>query len=356
MLKEDEKFIRKAIKLALKAKGKTSPNPLVGAVIVKDGKIVSKGYHKGSGKPHAEIEAINSSPVSLADSTLYVTLEPCSIWGKTPPCVETIKQIPFKRIVIGMKDPNPSVNGRSIKILKDAGYDVRVGVCEEEIKSLNPYFEEYIRCKKTYTILKVAISSDSFIYSENSDGKYITCFESRKDLHKRRSLVDGILVGSNTINVDDPLLDTRNIEKNYKPKIIILDFSNKLDYSKNVFKDKKRLKLIIVSKKFKTVLNDRKDIKYIFVKNKKESWDFVKNRLCEYKIISLIIEGGKSVFLDSLKNDIVDEVWIYKSFKGLKGGIKFNIEKILKEKKFKPVEEKKIGEDIFKRYICLRES
>lgn len=355
MLKDDEKFIRKAIKLALKGKGKVSPNPLVGCIIVKDGVVISKGYHKGPGKPHAEIEAINSSPVSLADSTLYVTLEPCSIWGKTPPCVETIKQIPFKRIVIGMRDPNPSVNGKSIKILKDAGYDVEVGVCEDEVKSLNPYFSKYIKCLKTYTILKIALSNDNFIYSKNYPEKYITCFESRKDLHQKRFEVDGILVGSNTINVDDPLLDTRNVCQKYKPKVVILDYSNKLDYSKKIFKDRKRLKIIIVSKKFENILKDGKDRKYIFVKNKKESWDVVKKRLCEFKIISLMIEGGKSVFIDSLKNDSVDEVWLYRSPIKLKEGIKLNIERFLKDKRFKPVEERKIGEDTFKRYLCLQE-
>jgi len=352
---EDEKFIRKCIRLALKAKGKTSPNPLVGAIIVKDGEVISKGYHKGFGKPHAEIEAINSAPVPLAGSTLYVTLEPCSVWGKTPPCVETIKEIPFKRIVIGMKDPNPSVNGRSIKILRDAGYTVEVGVCEDEVKKLNPYFQNYIKCLKTYIVLKVAISNDNFIYSKNFKERYITSFESRIDLHRKRFEFDGILVGSNTVNVDDPLLDTRNIKSEYKPKVVILDFSNKLDYSKKIFKDKKRLKIIIVSEKFKKVLKDKKDVRYIFVKNKKESWNFVKNRICDFRIISLLIEGGKKVFLDSLKNKVIDEVWIYRSEVKLSKGIKFDIEKILKKEKFKLIEEKKIKEDIFKRYICLQE-
>lgn len=352
---DDEKFIRKAIKLALKAKGKTSPNPLVGAIIVKDGKIISKGYHQGFGKPHAEIEAINSSPISLADSTLYVTLEPCSVWGKTPPCVETIKQIPFKRIVIGMKDPNPYVNGRSIKILRDAGYDVEVGICEDEVKKLNPYFQNYIDCLKTYTVLKVALSKDNFIYSKNFPEKYITTVESRIDLHKKRFEFDGILVGSNTVNVDDPLLDTRNIKSEYKPKVVILDFSNKLDYSKKIFKDKKRLKIIIVSKQFENYLKNEKDIKYIFVKNKDESWDFIKNRMCDFGVISLLIEGGKKVFVDSLKHSVVDEVWIYRSKIKLLNGIKLDIERILKNKKFKLIEEKKIKDDTFKRYICSQE-
>ncbi len=355
MFKEDEKFIRQAIREALKAKGDTSPNPLVGAVIVKDKRIISRGYHKGPGYPHAEIEAINGAPESLAGSTLYITLEPCSFWGKTPPCVETIKMIPFERIVIGTVDPNPRVNGKSIKILKKAGYNVSVGVCENEVKKLNPYFESFIKSFKTYLLLKVAISKDSFIYSKEFPEKYITSKESRIDLHEKRFGFDAILVGSNTINVDNPILDTRNIKKNYKPKILILDFSNKLDYSKNIVKDPKRLKYVFVSKKFRNILKDRSDLKYIFIKDKNESWDIIKNDLYNKGIISVMIEGGKKVLISALKSEMVDEINIYRSTINLKKGLKFDIEKIIdKYKNFKLLEEKKIGNDIFLRYRCLQ--
>lgn len=154
-MKKDEIYMKRAIKNALKAKGRTGPNPLVGAVIVKGGRIISEGFHKGPGENHAEIAAINSAVENLTESTLYVTLEPCNQWGRTPPCVETIEEIKFKRIVIGMKDPNPKVCGKSIARLKRKGYDVECGILEDETAKLNPYFEHFIKNKKTYFIVKL---------------------------------------------------------------------------------------------------------------------------------------------------------------------------------------------------------
>src|SRR4030066_1239833 len=195
----DKKYMRIAINLAQKAKGFTGPNPVVGAVIVKGDKIISKGYHKKAGSAHAEIEAINacSNKAELKGSRMYVTLEPCSIYGKTPPCVDAIIKHGFAEIVIGSTDFNPRINGRGIKALEKAGIKVRAGLFKEEIKKQNEIFFKHITTASPFICCKIASSIDGKTATRYSDSKWITSVESRKTVQKIRMEYDCVMTGIN---------------------------------------------------------------------------------------------------------------------------------------------------------------
>jgi diaminohydroxyphosphoribosylaminopyrimidine deaminase/5-amino-6-(5-phosphoribosylamino)uracil reductase len=353
-MKKDEIYMKAAVKNAMKAKGMTGVNPLVGCVIVKNNRIISEGRHEGPGFAHAEIIAINSAFESLKDSTIYITLEPCNTWGKTPPCVETIEQIPFKRIVIGAEDPNPLVSGKSIKRLEKKGYDVTVGVLEDEVNAMNPYFKDYISRKKTYIIIKAALTLDGYLNVNGGESKYFTCEESRTLVHEERFKTDAILVGSNTVNTDNPILDCRLTKKRYSPSLIILDFSNKLDYSKNIISDSKRKKYIFVSEKFKNHIKSEKNIKYFFVKRKESVWKILKNEFYRENIISIYVEGGADVFSGAIKSGLIDEMQVFYAPILSGGGKRIELPKPAMSG-FVLSECKKIKNDLYARYLCSQD-
>src|SRR3989339_1454200 len=186
-----------AIKLAEKGKGTTSPNPMVGCVVVKRGRIIGKGYHKKAGEEHAEVIALNQAGKKANNSTLYVNLEPCSHWGKTPPCTEKIVESGVREVIIGMEDPNPLVDG--FKELKFRGLKTKIGILEKEARKLNEVFIKYIKTKRPFVILKVAMSVDGKIATSTGDSKYITSKEARTYVHQLRSDVDAVMVGLNTV-------------------------------------------------------------------------------------------------------------------------------------------------------------
>jgi diaminohydroxyphosphoribosylaminopyrimidine deaminase/5-amino-6-(5-phosphoribosylamino)uracil reductase len=228
----DKKMMRLAMKLAGKARGMTSPNPLVGAVIVKDGKTLSSGYHRMAGGPHAEIEAMDTSPdrTALKNALLYVTLEPCSFYGKTPPCTDAIIKYGFSEVIIGSMDPNPEVSGSGIQKLKNAGIKVRYGLLEEKIAQQNEFFFKHIVSGSPFVTLKVASSIDGKIAVKSGDSKWITGIQSRRLVHKIRKDYDCILTGINTVINDDPYLYPRgknginpDIDKCKKYYRVILD-------------------------------------------------------------------------------------------------------------------------------------
>ncbi len=350
-IEKHELYMKKAIQLALKAKGNTSPNPLVGALIVKNNRIIGKGYHKGPGKSHAEIEALKNLKGDIKNASMYITLEPCNFYGRTPPCVITIEKLPLKEIIIGMKDPNPRVNGKSIARLKRKGFNVITNVLANEIKNMNKFYEYYIRHKRTFFYMKIAQTINGYIGKDNKRIN-ITNKKSLKFVHTMRYDFDAILVGANTINIDNPQLDTRYIRKTYKPKIIILDFHNILNYRKDIFKDKERKKIIFVNKKYKNILKHREDIKYIFIKNKNDVWDIIKYDFSNKNIISVFIEGGSKVFTNALKNSIINKLGIFTAplffDRGIRGiSINKNNMKLIMQKNFE--------NDIFTEYECLQD-
>lgn len=205
----DERYMALALREARKGLGRTSPNPCVGAVIVRDGRILGKGYHKKAGTPHAEVNAIRSCPEDVAGATIYVTLEPCNHTGKTPPCSQLIVESKLSRVVIGMTDPNPLVNGKGSAFLESNGIQVETGVLREECEAINRPFIKYITQRKPLVIMKAGVSLDGRLNYQNGHSGWITGEQSRRATHRLRNTVDAILVGRRTVEIDDPLLTTR---------------------------------------------------------------------------------------------------------------------------------------------------
>src|SRR5208337_2552090 len=206
-------FMKKALRLAALGTGMTSPNPLVGAVIVKDGAIVGLGYHQVLGGPHAEVNAINAAGAAALGGTLYVTLEPCNHHGLTPPCTKAVVDAGIARVVFGMVDPNPDVAGGGAERLRRAGIEVKGGVFERECRALNQAFIKYVTTGIPYVMLKAAATLDGFIATSAGESKWITGDLSRQFAHRLRSHADGILVGIGTVIADDPLLTVRLYRK-----------------------------------------------------------------------------------------------------------------------------------------------
>ena len=248
-----KEYMKLCLKLAEEFRGLTNPNPVVGAVLVKDGKIIGKGTHKKAGTEHAEILALNDAGKNAKESTLFVNLEPCSHFGKTPPCVDRIISSEVKKVVIAMKDPNPLVNGNGIQKLKNAGIETQVGICEKEAKELNEVYIKNITVKKPFVILKAAVSIDGKIATKNGDSKWISNELARIKVHEIRNYVDAILIGENTLMIDDPKLNVRLVEPKKNPKQIIL--SNNLNLKNieqfNVFKVSNKNSIILVNSKSK---------------------------------------------------------------------------------------------------------
>ena len=214
----DEKVLR----LAEKGRGRTSPNPMVGAILVKDGEVAGEGYHAKAGEAHAEIIALQQAREEARGAALYLNLEPCTHYGKTPPCAPQVIESGVKRVVIGMEDPNPLVKGKGIEMLRRAGLDVEVGILEKECQRLNEAFCKYILKKEPFVILKVAATLDGKIATRNGDSKWISGEASRRFVHKLRDQVDGVLVGIGTVLKDDPQLTAR-IRGGRDPYRIVLD-------------------------------------------------------------------------------------------------------------------------------------
>ena len=221
--------------MAERGRGLTSPNPMVGCVIVRDGKIVGEGYHLKAGEPHAEVQALRPAG-DVSNATLYVTLEPCCHHGRTPPCVDLLSERKPARIVAAMQDPNPKVSGKGIEALRSAGVKVEVGLLEQTARKLNEAFVKFVTMKMPFVIAKCGMSLDGKIATRTGDSRWVTSDESRRFVHRLRHQVDAILVGSRTVMIDDPNLTTRLPDGHGKDPIrIILDGEEHLDKSRRVF-------------------------------------------------------------------------------------------------------------------------
>ncbi|WP_195428116.1 bifunctional diaminohydroxyphosphoribosylaminopyrimidine deaminase/5-amino-6-(5-phosphoribosylamino)uracil reductase RibD [Clostridium sp. D46t1_190503_E9] len=312
----DKKYMQLAIDLAKNGKGKVNPNPLVGAVIVKNGKVIGQGYHKKYGGNHAEIEAINNSTESVEGATIYVTLEPCYHYGKTPPCVDKLISSKISRVVIGSLDPNPLVSGKSIDKLKQVGIEVNVGVLEEECFRLNEVFMKYIKTKKPYVVLKSAVSLDGKIATKTGESKWITGEISRLKVHELRNELSAIMVGINTVLQDDPSL-TCNINNGRNPIRIIVDSNLRIPLDSKILKNSHNYKTIIATtkdadlKKKKLIEELGAEVLIIKSLNNKVDLNDLMIKLGELKIDGILLEGGGELNFSALKAEIVDKVMIF---------------------------------------------
>lgn len=231
----DRDYMERALALAALARGRTSPNPMVGCVVVRDGEIIGEGYHMQAGGPHAEVMALRDCG-DVSEATLYLNLEPCCIQGRTPPCVDLLKERKPKRVVAAMEDPNPKVAGRGFEALQEAGIETSVGLLEDQARKLNEHFIKFITTGLPFVIAKCGMSLDGKIATRTGNSKWVTGEEARRRVHQLRNEVDAILVGSRTVMLDDPSLTTRLPEGKTKDPIrVILDSSEYLGDDRKVF-------------------------------------------------------------------------------------------------------------------------
>ena len=312
----DVKYMKRALELAKMGSGYTNPNPLVGAVIVKDGRIIGEGYHQVYGSHHAEVNAFINATEDVSGATMYVTLEPCSHFGKTPPCADAIVENKIKKVIIGLKDPNPIVSGRGIKILQENGIEVVIGILSEEGKKLNEIFLKYITTKMPFCFMKTAMTLDDKIATYTGDSKWVTGELSREYVHQLRHRVAGIMVGVGTILSDDPLLTTRLKNANGSDPIrIIVDSSGRIPLEAKVLNLKSKSGTIVATTekadKAKIKALKEKGTKVIItpLKNNKVDLMFLMKTLGEQKIDSVLLEGGSELNYSALEEGIVDKVY-----------------------------------------------
>ncbi len=350
-----DKYISLALDLAKKGWGLTSPNPMVGAVIVKGGKVIAQGWHKRCGGDHAEVDALKKAGAKAKGATLYVTLEPCSHFGRTPPCTEAIIQAGIAKVVVGVLDPNPVNRGKASGILKKAGIKVESGFLQEELVQLNEAFNKYITHKMPFVVAKTAQTLDGKIAAHTGHSQWITSPMARKWAHQMRFGFDAILVGINTVLKDNPRL---NSEPKKLINKVVLDSTLQIPLKAKLFEGTSpehvlivttnkasQQKINLLSKKAQVIVAPSKGRHVDMV------WTF--KELAKREIASVLIEGGSMVIGRALKNKLVDHYYCIIAPKimgdehaldSIRG---FNLKKVDQALNLKDVSVGKLGDDIF---------
>ncbi|MFA5411133.1 MAG: bifunctional diaminohydroxyphosphoribosylaminopyrimidine deaminase/5-amino-6-(5-phosphoribosylamino)uracil reductase RibD [Candidatus Omnitrophota bacterium] len=354
-MKSHEYFINLAMKLALKAKGRTSPNPLVGALVVKNNRIISRGYHKKAGTAHAEIAALDRAGSRAKGATLYVTLEPCVHFGKTAPCVDRIIKSGIKEVIVGTIDPNPLNNGRGIKILKKHRIKVKVGFLEEKLKRMNEVFIKCITKKMPFVTVKVGQSLDGRIASRTGDSKWITSDKARSYVHRLRQDYDAIMVGVNTVLRDNPKLDAWFSRK--QPVKIVVDSQLSTPAEAKIFAGNSRVIIVTLATRPSQETENRKllETKAKILEAREEEGqinlkDMLK-KLARLEITNIMVEGGGTLIGALFDAGLVDRILFFTSPKIIGGKEAISsvmgrgIARIDKAVKLKEVKFRRIGED-----------
>jgi len=309
-----EFYMKLAIENARAMKGQTDPNPLVGCVIVNENRIVGIGAHLKAGEPHAEIHALNMAGEKAKGSTAYVTLEPCSHYGRTGPCAVALVEAGVKEVVVATLDPNPLVSGRGVKILQDAGIKITVGICEEEARGLNEVFNKYIVTKKPFVTMKAASTLDGKIATVTGNSKWITSEAARLDVHKLRNEHQAILVGVQTVIEDNPKLTTR-IPNGRNPIRVIMDSTLRIPLHSFVVTDEEAETWVFTSQAFDSDKKEQLELKgvkvFVTSAEDKVSPEEVIATLGEHSISSLFIEGGGEIHAAFLQKGLVDKIVLY---------------------------------------------
>ncbi|MDY0133328.1 MAG: bifunctional diaminohydroxyphosphoribosylaminopyrimidine deaminase/5-amino-6-(5-phosphoribosylamino)uracil reductase RibD [Desulforegulaceae bacterium] len=336
--KKDIEYMNLALELASRGRGFTKTNPMVGAVCVKNGDIIGQGFHEEYGKAHAEVNALDQAGKNAEGSTLYVTLEPCSHYGKTPPCTEKILKSRVKKVVTAIEDPNPKVSGSGNAFLRQNNVEVLNGLLQEKARALNLPFIKFITEKTPYTVLKLAMTLDGRIATKTGDSKWITNEKSRRWSHFLRHQCQAVLVGRNTVEADNPSLNTRIKEiKSSDPLKIVTDSNLKLDPESGlkIFSDEMKKNTLFACVEDCDPLRIKKfndfGVEVIKVKKDKNSHVCLSSLLIELgkrKISSLMVEGGSMIAGSFLNNNLVDQIAFFygskiigcsKSFEGISG-------------------------------------
>ena len=334
----DKKYMRMAIELAKRGTGAVNPNPMVGAVVVKNRKVIGEGYHKFFGGPHAEVYALEDAGKEAEGAEIYVTLEPCSHYGKTPPCAKKIIDMGIKKCFIGSSDPNPKVAGKGVAMLKEAGIEVVENVLKEECDEINQVFFKYIKTKIPYLFVKCGITLDGKIALSNGISKWITNSIAREKVQFYRNKFMGIMVGINTVLTDNPSLTAR-VENGVNPFRIIVDPHLKIDENCRVVKNNEDEKTVIITSQKNLFIEDTENteiqikqkklckenkVKFIFIDGEKFSFKKMLEEIGKTGIDSVLLEGGETLISLAFGENVID------------GGEIFIANKILGDSSAKP--------------------
>ena len=360
----EDMIMAECINLAGKGRGSVSPNPLVGCVIIKDGNIIGKGYHKKFGEAHAEVNAVNDAKkkgFELKGADVYVNLEPCSHTGNTGPCSDLLVMEKVANVFIGMKDPYEKVNGKGIKKLREAGIKVQTGILEKECKELNKFFIKFVAQKIPYVSLKIAQSIDGKIALNDYKSKWITGEASRKFVHKLRSEYDVVLIGKNTAKYDNPSLSVRDV-RGRTPYRIVIDNDSTLPENLKLFTDTDKDKTFVltgISKKSVTGIYSKNIIRVKEKDQKLVIKDMLK-KLYHMNISSVLVEGGANLYSQFAKTGMFDDIYLFIAPKIIGNGISsFNdleIQKLSEAKNLEFNYVKQFDKDLLINYKkCLRE-
>lgn len=322
----DSDYMAMALELAAKGAGRVSPNPMVGAVVVKDGNVVGQGYHQAVGSAHAEVHALNDAGEAASGATLYVTLEPCNHYGRTPPCTEKILETGIKRVVVAMADPNPGVRGGGNAYLQEQGLEVVCGVLEEQARRLNESFIKFIQTGHPFVVLKMAATLDGRIATTSGDARWVTGEQARLCVHRMRHSMDAILVGIGTVKADDPELTTRLPDGDgIDPIRLVLDTHLSMPPDARMLGQSSSAPTWVVcgpgaDEKRRQALGDAgARILEVEVNEGRIDMPALVKRLGEMEISSLLIEGGAAVAGSALRSGIVDKVALFFAPKMLGG-------------------------------------
>ncbi len=323
MMKNSEILMKLTIQLAKRGRGRVSPNPLVGALIVKNGSIISEGYHKKAGTEHAEVVAIKKALKKVKGSTMYVNLEPCCHFGKTPPCTETIIKAGIKEVFIAAQDPNPLVSGKGINRLKKSGIKVFCGILENEAKELNEFYFTYIIKGRPFIILKIAQTIDGKIADIYGNSKWITNEYARRKVHSLRNEVDAILTGIGTVKKDNPEFTPRLTRKLKEPLRIVLDSNLSISQNARIVREGTIVATLSNNHMRKKKSLKNKGVRVWEVQGDENGININKvlKRAYQEKITSILVEAGRSVSSSFLKGHLVDKIYIFISNKILGAGI-----------------------------------
>jgi len=361
----DEYWMQQALDLAEEGKGFVSPNPMVGCVIVSEsGELIGKGYHKKFGEAHAEVNAVDSVKVEkkLKNATVYVTLEPCSHHGKTPPCAHMLAKLPIKKVVIAMKDPNPDVDGKGILHLRNNGIEVETGILQKEAERLNEFFIHHQLFGRPFITLKMAQTADGYLAAADGESQWITGKQSRTMVHKWRSENDAVLVGRTTAMVDNPSLTVRHVSGR-QPKRIVIDGPYELPKELNLFSDKFEEKTMILTWNKEASATDADPMLKLMQQNyfRGEVLQVSKldghvdlrqsfKLLGEKGITSVLVEGGQQLSSALLRQGLVDKLELFIAPKLLGAGtrslINIGINKMKEIAELKDVSWTPVGDDI----------
>jgi diaminohydroxyphosphoribosylaminopyrimidine deaminase / 5-amino-6-(5-phosphoribosylamino)uracil reductase len=332
--RQDQAYMELALGLAAQGRGFTAPNPMVGAVVVREGSIVGRGYHQRVGEAHAEVNALNKAGEAAKGATLYVTLEPCNHTGRTPPCTRRVVEAGIKRVVVAMLDPNPDVTGGGCQLLKANGLEVVSGVCEAEARALNEVFIKYVRTKRPFVLLKCALTLDGQLATRTGDSKWVTGPAARAAVHELRHALDAIMVGRRTIDADDPSLTTRRAQGEGRvssrvsgrdPARVVLDSRLRIDPAARIFRLASEAPTYLVhgpdvDAGRRAVFEDR-GARLIEVPTAADGLDLraTMAALGTMGISSILLEGGGRLIASALRAKVVDKVNLFYAPKLLGG-------------------------------------